>query len=108
MNLTVLNAQLNNIVDEHENWTPINHNDLQVGDVVKSEVYTYSQKWLLREGYEEVNMKKIGILINKDEEGDGEKSTLYICDGINYKEMRLYVNPYNSGFINLYRYNKEV
>jgi hypothetical protein len=91
--------QLSLIVNEAKNWTHVTFDELEVGDIVKSITYTHSQKWMLREGYEEFNMVKIGILISKGD--NGEDSILLTEEG----EMKLYANPGSSGGIYLYRYN---
>jgi len=38
-------------------------NDIKLGDRVKSTVWTFSQKYMLIEGYQEYNMTKEGIVI---------------------------------------------
>ena len=38
-------------------------NDIKVGDRVKSTVWTFSQKYMLKQGYEEYNMTKEGIVV---------------------------------------------
>jgi len=41
----------------------MNIKDIKIGDVVRSTVGTYSQKYLLWEGYEEYNCSKEGTVI---------------------------------------------
>jgi hypothetical protein len=42
-------------------------NDIKIGDIVKSTVFTFSQKYLLYEGYAEYNCSKEGTVIKVGE-----------------------------------------
>ena len=55
---------------------PTSFEKLNVGDIVMSRTFTYSQKYMLDDSYEEYNMEKIGILLTKDHEYPN-KSKLY-------------------------------
>ena len=42
-----------------------NMNDIKVGDYVRGTVATYSQKYLMQEGYEQYNRTLEGVIIHK-------------------------------------------
>lgn len=44
-------------------WVPINLTDVQIGDYVKCETYTHSQKWMVRSGYDNYNSTKEGRVV---------------------------------------------
>jgi hypothetical protein len=69
--------------------------ELKVGDRVKSNVFTNSQKWMIP-GYEEYNMTKIGIIVRL---GISFFDT-YIIDDEN-KEIVLAVDPGSSGGVSI-------
>ena len=82
-------------------FIPVSFEELKVGDIVKSITFTYSQKYLLDDLYEEYNMEKIGVLLTKDEEYR-TKSKIYRLKafGEDYSEFEienLYVDAGSSG-----------
>jgi len=87
-----------------ENFVEAKFVDLKEGDIVKSYTMTYSQKYF-REGYEDYNTTKKGILIKKDSVVP-EYSTIYYYDNYNnkYEESRFYADPGSSGIYVLYCY----
>lgn len=71
----------------------INIDDITVGDIVRSTVGTYSQKYLIREGYEEYNRTIQGTVVKK---GKTFFDTIIITeDG---DELFLAVDPGSSGY----------
>ena len=62
---------------------------LKVGDLVRSTVFTWSQKYMMYEGYEEYNCTKIGIIVflgdsfftTKIKKDDGEEVFLAVDPG---------------------------
>lgn len=72
-----------------------NIEELKVGDRVRSNVFTNSQKWIIP-GYEEYNMTKIGTIVRL---GESFFDT-YIIDDEN-KEMVLAVDPGSSGGVSI-------
>jgi hypothetical protein len=89
--------------------------DLKPGDVVMSVVSTYSQKYMMYEGYEEYNMKKIGVLLTKEKKNP-DRSVLYQKmfnedygkETDDFKEVCLYSDPGTSGYVILYKYRFDV
>jgi len=79
--------------------------DLNEGDIVKSYTMTYSQKWF-RDGYEDYNSTKRGILIKKDLDNP-ECSIIYNYNNNNFEETRFYADPGSSGIYILYKYKDE-
>jgi hypothetical protein len=85
--------------------------DLKLGDIVMSVVSTYSQKYIMCSGYEEYNMKKIGVLLTKEKKNP-EKSLLYQKmfienygnESNDFQDVCLYSDPGTSGYVVLYRY----
>jgi len=69
--------------------------ELKVGDRVRSNVFTNSQKWMIP-GYEEYNMTKIGTIIRL---GVSFFDTYIIDDEKN--EMILAVDPGSSGGVSI-------
>jgi hypothetical protein len=69
--------------------------ELKLGDRVKSNVFTWSQKWMIP-GYEEYNMTKIGTIVRL---GESFFDT-YIIDDEN-KEILLAVDPGSSGGVSI-------
>ena len=69
--------------------------ELKVGDRVRSNVFTNSQKWIIP-GYEQYNMTKIGTIVRL---GESFFDT-YIIDDEN-KEMVLAVDPGSSGGVSI-------
>jgi hypothetical protein len=84
---------------------------LKIGNIVMSVTFTYSQKYFMTEGYEEYNMSKIGILLTKDEEKNGNSliyrrifSEDYEEDNIHFEETKFYADPMNSGIVQIYKH----
>jgi len=71
-------------------------NDIKLGDRVKSTVWTFSQKYMLKQGYEEYNMTKEGIVI---ELGKTFFDTYIETD--NGDKVLLAVDPGTSGVVNV-------
>ena len=70
--------------------------DIKLGDRVKSVVWTFSQKYMLREGYEEYNMTKEGIVV---ELGKTFFDTFIETD--NGDKVFLAVDPGSSGIVSV-------
>ena len=72
--------------------------DIHEGDIVMTVTMTHSQKYLLKEGYEDYNMIKYGILLQKDIINP-EMSTLFRYDEYtrSFTMTNLYKNPGSSG-----------
>lgn len=88
-----------------QNFKDCRFEDLQVGDIVCSWTMTYSQKYLLKDGYEELNMTKYGILLNKDKINP-ENSEILQYDLIQNKLVitKLYKDPGTSGTYRCQKY----
>ncbi len=61
---------------DYKKFKLCNFEELKVGDIVKSTTMTYSQKYLMCEGYEDCNMTKIGVLLCKNDVNP-ENSIIY-------------------------------
>ncbi len=86
---------------DYSKFILVNFTDLKVGDLVKTVTMTYSQKYMLYEGYEEYNMTKIGYIKSLDNDSPAYSKM------INYEteeEMNLYADPGTSGFVSIYKY----
>jgi hypothetical protein len=71
-----------------------NISELNIGDIVRASVSTYSQKYMLYEGYEEYNCTKEGTIVKK---GESFFDTIIITeDG---DEMKLASDPGSSGYV---------
>ena len=70
--------------------------DLKIGDYVRSTVGTYSQKYLLWEGYEDYNCTKIGTIIKL---GNSFFDTIIMTD--EGDEIFLASDPGSSGYVNI-------
>lgn len=70
--------------------------DLNIGDYVRSTVGTYSQKYLLWEGYEEYNCTKVGTIIQL---GETFFDTIIMTD--DGDEIYLASDPGSSGFVSI-------
>jgi hypothetical protein len=80
-------------------------NEINDGDIISSFTITHSQKYLLKEGCEEYNMKKIGIMLRKNND-DPEESIIFAYDKITktFFETNFYKNPGTSGCFILKKY----
>lgn len=45
-------------------WTNCDYSNLKVGDTIRAQTSTFSQKWMLREGYEDCNATYQGKIIS--------------------------------------------
>jgi hypothetical protein len=92
---------------DKKKFVDFNFDQLQVGDIVLSFTATNSQKYLIREGYEDYNMEKIGILLEKNED-DPQNSTILAYDRLTktFSETNFYRNPGTSGIFYLQKYVK--
>ena len=89
----------------YENFMQVSFEDLKVGDIVKSVTMTYSQKYTLYAGYEEYNMEKIGVLLEKNNGNNGQSRLYrYLGDNDNFEEVSLYADPGTSGYFIIYKY----
>jgi hypothetical protein len=72
--------------------------EMKVGDIVSSWTMTNSQKYLFKEGFEEYNMEKKGILIKKNNDNP-ELSEIFQYDSKTdtFKVTNLYRDPGTSG-----------
>jgi hypothetical protein len=79
--------------------------DLAEGDIVESTTMTNSQKYFYRYGYEEYNMTKLGILINKNNKYPEESIILmYNGDAKTYTKANLFRDPGTSGCVSFRKY----
>jgi hypothetical protein len=102
-NMELLKDKVRNIDEQYfvSQW----FRELQVGDIVSSSTMTYSQKYFDREGYEQYNMKKYGILLTKNEEYPQDSILLqYDSDSDSFVETNLYADPGTSGIVELQKY----
>ncbi len=89
---------LKNIYEHTKKFKSCLFEDLQEGDIVSSSTMTWSQKYLLKIGFEEYNMTKYGILLKKDLENN-EESIILSYDSMtgSFNKTNLYRNPGTSG-----------
>jgi hypothetical protein len=59
----ILKSMSMEILSDNKQFIYCCFNDLKIGDIVSSITFTNSQKWLSREGYDEYNMEKQGIMM---------------------------------------------
>jgi hypothetical protein len=79
--------------------------ELKIGDIVMSQTYTNSQKYLDKFGYEEYNMTKIGIFIEKNNEVLELSNMLkYDQETDSFIRESLFSNPGTSGGYYFKRY----
>ena len=72
--------------------------ELKIGDIVMSQTYTNSLKYLDKFGYEEYNMIKFGIFIEKNNEVNELSSILkYDKETDSFTRENLFSNPGTSG-----------
>jgi len=78
--------------------------DIQVGDIIMTQTTTYSQKYFDVPGYEDFNMTKIGILLEKNLQ-EPAKSIIYKYnkDKDDFEETNIYTDPMNSGYFLIYK-----
>jgi hypothetical protein len=80
----------------------VSFNDIKIGDIVRVTVGTYSQKYLMWEGYEEYNCSKEGTIIYK---GNTIFNTIIITE--NGDEIIAASDPGSSGFVSIFIVNKD-
>jgi hypothetical protein len=91
-----------NNLDEGK-FIPCSFDELKEGDIVRSITMTNSQKYF-KEGYEDYNMIKTGILIKKNTIfPENSILRMYIEDN-QVEEVVLYVDAGTSGYFSLYKY----
>jgi hypothetical protein len=79
--------------------------DIEVGDIVLSFTGTHSQKYFNRYGYEEYNMEKYGILLEKNFECPGQSIVLAYNENKDmFDRTNLYSDPGSSGWYSLQKY----
>jgi hypothetical protein len=78
------------------------HNEIKIGDIIRVTVGTYSQKYLMWEGYEEYNCSKEGTIIFK---GNTIFNTVIITE--NGDEMIAASDPGSSGFVSIFMIKKD-
>lgn len=90
----------------YANFKDCKFEDMNIGDIVMSTTFTHSQKYFDKLGFEDVNMRKIGILIEKNE-SDFENSVILKYDYINntFTKEKFFRNPGSSGGYYLKKYN---
>lgn len=91
----------NNLVQKYFIQVPFE--DLKVGDIVQTTTITYSQKYTLYDGYEEYNMTKVGILLEKNMNNPGSSRLYRYVDGV-FEETNLFADPGTSGFVGIHKY----
>lgn len=62
-------------------WHQTSISDIKVGDYVRCEVFTYSQKWMERPGYEEYNMTSEGQIVSISDNGQERQLSDILIDG---------------------------
>ena len=84
-------------------------NSMKVGDIVLSCTGTHSLiKYLNRPGYEQYNMEKYGILLEKNLECPGQSVILAYDETTDtFKRVNLYSDPGSSGWYSLQKYYEE-
>jgi hypothetical protein len=76
--------------------------DIKIGDIIRVTVGTYSQKYLMVEGYEDYNCSKEGTIVYK---GDTIFNTIIITeDG---DEIIAAADPGSSGFVSILLVKKD-
>jgi len=75
----------------------VSFNDIKIGDIVRVTVGTYSQKYLMWEGYEEYNCSKEGTIIHK---GKTIFDTIIITESGD--ELTAASDPGSSGFVSIF------
>lgn len=95
MMLNLLNCVCN---AQSSDFEACGFDSLHEGDIVLSMTMTHSQKYVFKEGYEDYNMVKHGILLYKNMD-DPEKSVLFRYDSEtkSFTMTNLYKNPGSSG-----------
>jgi hypothetical protein len=81
-----------------------NFYQLNVGDFIKSQTMTNSQKYFCKPGYEQYNMTKCGILLEKN--NDNPENSVILCYNGEYESFyrtNLYSDPGTSGCFCLYK-----
>jgi hypothetical protein len=87
---------------DYSKFVSVDFKDLKINDLVKTVTMTYSQKYMLYIGYEEYNMTKIGYIKSLNYENNSYSRIIDFED--KNKEMNLYSDPGNSGFVSIYKY----
>jgi hypothetical protein len=91
--------------NKYKNFEACSFDELQKGDIVKSLTMTYSQKYFFREGCEEYNMVKHGILLHKNLNSPEDSIILQYNPAIDkLVKTNLYRNPGTSGEYSLQKY----
>jgi hypothetical protein len=80
----------------------VSFSDIKIGDIVRVTVGTYSQKYLMWEGYEEYNCSKEGTIIYK---GNTIFNTTIITE--NGDELIAASDPGSSGFVSIFIIKKD-
>ena len=78
--------------------------ELKIGDIVKTSTMTYSQKYMLWDGYEDCNMTKIGILLTKSDNPEESILFQYDFETEEFKETNLYRDLGSSGCVYIEKY----
>ncbi len=78
--------------------------ELKVGDIVKTSTMTFSQKYMLWDGYEDCNMTKIGILLNKSKYPGDSTLFKYNFESNEFEETILYRDVGSSGCVTIEKY----
>ncbi len=106
MKLTVCYHDWEKILSSNHKFIQISFEELKPGDIVMSFTFTYSQKYMILEGYEEYNSMKYGILLSKDQTNPSNSLMYQTMDnsGFNFVETKLYADPGSSGKYTLYKY----
>jgi hypothetical protein len=80
----------------------VSFSDIKIGDIIRVTVGTYSQKYLMWEGYEEYNCSKEGTIIFK---GNTIFNTIIITE--NGDELIAASDPGSSGFVSIFIIKKD-
>jgi hypothetical protein len=96
---------LKELCEQNPNFKSAKFQDLEVGNIVLSTTMTNSQKYLEKNGFEQYNTTKIGILIYANVTNP-EKSLIYTFDTKTNKFVRsvFYADPGTSGTVYLKKY----
>lgn len=91
-----------NTISENDEFITISFDNLKEGDIVRVEIGTYSQKYMLDDSYSEYNSIRYGILLEKNMGYPGNsRFYVYNQEAEMYEETYLYANPGTSGWISL-------
>jgi len=81
-------------------WQSVELYNISVGDLIRGTTGTYSQKWLVKPGYEDYNDVKTGVVISC---GEDEMPRIRTDAG---EEVSACLDPGTSGWFSVERYSR--